>query len=159
MATDTYIWINRWEEFQTFQQRRGKPWAPPWIRIYPRILDDHTFTDLPEHTQLLLVKLWMVFSTTRQRIPNDTRWLSRRLGQRVTKPQLKLLNHAGYIQVCSGTVLEQRRNLFWNGSALELEVEEEKKQPTPNPNPELDQPNGHGNIADLDFGAVLKDLA
>jgi len=151
----TYIWVNRWDEFQTFQTKRGKPWAPPWIRIYPRLLDDHTFTDLPEPTQLLLVKLWMLFSTTHQRIPNDTRYLSRRLGQRVTKTQLKLLNHAGYIQFCSGTVLEQWRNAFWNGSTLE---ENRREQTTPNPNPVLDQPNGHHPLHDVDFAAVLKDV-
>ena len=24
----SWIWVNRWDEFQTYQTKRGKPWAP-----------------------------------------------------------------------------------------------------------------------------------
>jgi hypothetical protein len=123
-----WIWVNRWEEFQSFQTKRGKPWAPPWIRLYPQLLGDDDFLALTESEQLLLLKLFMLFSSQRQVVANDTRSLSRRCGQRVLKRHIDSLNHAGYIDLCSRTVLERRRNAFWNGSILEVEVDIEGEE-------------------------------
>jgi hypothetical protein len=122
-GSQDWIWVNRWEEFQSFQVKRGKPWAPPWIRLYPQLLGDDDFLALTESEQLLLLKLFMLFSSQRQVVANDTRSLSRRCGQRVLKRHVDSLNHAGYIDLCSRTVLERRRNAFWNGSILEVEVD------------------------------------
>jgi hypothetical protein len=101
-----WIWVNRWEDFQSFQTKRGKPWAPPWIRLYPALLADD-----------------MLFSSSRQVVANSTRTLSQRTGQRVLKSHIVSLNEAGFIDLCSRTVLERRRNMFWNGSVLEVEVD------------------------------------
>lgn len=125
MESDLWIWVNKWDEFQSFQKKRGKPWAPPWIKIYPQLLDDYVFVKLPWQTQLVLLKVFMAFAQTRGSLSADTRELSRQLAQRVTAAQLESLNHAGYIDICSGTVLEQRRNVFWNSSNLEENRREE----------------------------------
>jgi hypothetical protein len=120
--------VNRWEEFQSPPQaKRGKAWVPPWIKLYPRLLDDPAFIALSPETRCLLVSLWMLFGRCRGTITKDTRSLSRQLHQRVTERQLDSLNHAGFIGFCSGTVLERRRNAFWNRSNPEVEVE--KKEP------------------------------
>ena len=156
MNEDVYIWVNRWEEFQTFQKKKGKPWAPPWIKLYPQILDDPDFTHLPWQTQLLLLKVFAAFAQTRGRLSADTRELSRRLSQRVTTAQLESLNHAGWITVCSRTVLEQRRNSFWNRSTLEVEVEkEEEKEPVPVTVPRDD---GNGTGTDHELNTLLADM-
>jgi hypothetical protein len=118
-----WIWVNRWEDFQSFQTKRGKPWAPPWIRLYPALLADDVFISLGITEQLLLLKLFMLFSSSRQVVANSTRTLSQRTGQRVLKSHIVSLNEAGFIDLCSRTVLERRRNMFWNGSVLEVEVD------------------------------------
>ena len=124
-ASDQYIWIRRWDEFQTMQKKRGKPWAPPWVKLYLSLLDQPAYIDLSPENRSLLVGLWMLFARTRGTVTKETRKLSRQLHQRVTERQLAALNHDGFIDFCSGTVLEQRRNAFWNSSALEVEVEKE----------------------------------
>lgn len=137
MLPDEFIWITRWDEFQTFQKKRGKPWAPPWVKLYTRILDEPAYLDLSPETRSLLVGLWALFGRSRGTVAKDTRRLSQQLHQRVTKAQLDSLNHAGWLTFCSGTVLEQKRNAFWNSSALEVDVEEDKDK-TRNPNPGVD---------------------
>lgn len=129
-----YIWVARWDEFQTFQKKRGKPWAPPWVKLYTRILDEPAYLDLTPETRSLLVGLWALFGRSRGTVTKDTRRLTQQLHQRVTKAQLETLNHAGWITFCSGTVLEQKRNAFWNSSALEVETEEEEEE-TPSVQP------------------------
>jgi hypothetical protein len=147
MPDELYIWVNKWDEFQSFQKKRGKPWAPPWIKIYPQLLDDYDFVGLPWQTQLVLLKVFMAFSQTRGRLSADTRELSRQLAQRVTRAQLDSLSHAGWIELCSRTVLEQRRNAFWNSSALEVEGEETKPSI---PNPAVDVAGADDDIPDFD---------
>lgn len=135
-----YIWIVGWEKHQDALRKRGKPWAPPWIKLSPAILDDDTLNDLPEATQLLFLKLLTLFARSTLTVRKDTRSLSRSLNQRVLTRQLEALNHAGLIEFCSGTVLEQRRNAFWNSSSLE-----EKKNRTP--------PTPHGRKASRSDGS------
>lgn len=146
-----YIWVSRWEEFQTYTTKRGKPWVPPWIKIYPRLLDEPAFIDLSPETRMVLVGIWMLFGRTHgtiaigTRSPHegitwDTRSLSRQLSQRVTKVQLEALNHAGFILFCSGTVREQLWERFQNGSSPEVEVDtdkevEQNQDQEPNPTP------------------------
>jgi len=151
MTDDLYIWINRWDEFQTYHKKRDKIWAPPWIKLYPRLLTDPDFLALTESSQLILVKLFMLFSKSRQSVSKDTRMLSHLLHQRVTNRQLESLNHAGYISFCSRTVLEQRRAAFWNRSIRDVEVEEDK---------ELSEVHTEASTPsdDIDFGADLARL-
>ena len=152
MSPDQYIWVNKWDEFQSFQKKRGKPWAPPWVKLYTRILDEPAYLDLTPETRSLLVGLWALFGRSRGTVTKDTRRLTQQLHQRVTKAQLESLNHGGWITFCSGTVLEHKRNAFWNSSALEVEVEvevEEDIEPkavtsTYTVEHELDETNGPG---------------
>ncbi len=154
---DAYIWVNGWEKFQTYSKRRGKPWAPPWIKVYASLWEKDEFLRLPVPSRLMLLGIFNAFATTRGRLANDTRTLSRRLDQRVTNTQLLLLNHAGFIAFCSETVREQRWNSFINCSSLELELEVEvdpSVQPIVRP-----QQNGRteGAIA-FDYQNILQDM-
>ena len=156
-SSEAYIWVSGWEEFQTFQKKRGRPWAPPWIKLAPALLDDPDFLELSAETRSLLVGIWMLFARSRGTVTKDTRRLSRQLHQRVTEQQLSSLNHAGFIEFCSGTVLERRRNAFWNRSVLDKTRQEQNT--SPNPDRELEDAAGDfANVVDLDFGAVLKDV-
>lgn len=151
MAEPLYIWIVRWHEFQTYQKKRGKPWAPPWLMDHTRQLDDDRYLDLTAAERGLLHDLRLEFARTRLDLRSDTTRLSRRLGYKVYTSQLERLNDAGFIVLCSRTVLEQFRNAFWNGSSLE--VEEEREQPEPAPEPEANYAGaGAGADDDIDFG-------
>ena len=125
MSDDLYIWVNRWDEFQTYQEKRGKKWVPPWIKTYPRQLDDERYYKLTDAQKLLLHELRLVFSSASLWVPFDTSWLCRKLGRKVRKDSIEALNHAGLITICSRTVLERFQDAFWNGSTLEVELEEE----------------------------------
>ncbi len=144
MKDQGYIWIHRWGDFQSYQKKRGKPWAPPWIRFYLRQLDDDAYLDLTAAERGLLHDLRAEFARTRSNLRADRERLSQRLGYTVYARQLERLNQAGFITICSRTVLEQFRNAFWNSSGLEVEEEVEKEQDTPSFQPKLDQPNTNG---------------
>ena len=151
---DLYIWVNRWDEFQTFQEKKGKPWAPPWIKVYHSLLDQPAYIDLTPETRCLLEGIWKLFARSRGTLRKDTRNLSRQLNQRVTERQLERLNHAGWITFCSGTGLERLRNKFWNCSTLDKKRQDK--------NPPLPQPstyNGGSSPQALpDLADVLKDM-
>lgn len=132
MTEPLYIWVNRWDDFQNYQRKRGKPWAPPWLMNHTRQLDDDRYLDLTAAERGLLHDLRLEFARTRLDLRSDTTRLSRRLGYKVYTSQLQRLNDAGFITICSRTVLEQFRNAFWNGSSLEVEVEEEEPSLPPN---------------------------
>lgn len=127
----SYIWVSGWEDFQTFQKKRDKPWVPPWIKLAPALLDDPNYLRLSPQTRTLLVGIWMLFARSRGTVTKDTRRLSRQLHQRVTERQLESLNHAGYIEFCSRTVQEQRRDAFWNRSILEVDKKREEQPSFP----------------------------
>lgn len=155
MPAEAYIWCSGWEDFQSFQTKRGKPWAPPWIKLAPALLDDPEFLELSAESRSVLVGIWMLFARSRGTLTKDTRRLSRQLHQRVTERQLESLNHAGFIEFCSGTVLERRRNAFWNRSTLEENRQEQNT--LPNPDPELHNANGaHNDFPAPDFDGILK---
>lgn len=133
---DRFIWMNGWERFQTFQTKRGKLWTPPWIKVYSTLLENPDYLDLPPRRRSILVGLWLVFG----RCPAGGRLvLGSSLAQigriiaddSVRKRDLDSLNHAGWIDFCSRTVLEQRWDTFWNSSGQEVEVRsrEEKNLP------------------------------
>jgi len=148
MSDDLYIWVNRWDEFQTYHEKRGKKWVPPWIKTYPRQLDDDRYYNLTDAQKLLIHELRLVFSSASLRVPFDTSWLCRRLGRKVRKDSIEALNRAGLITICSGTVLERFQDAFWNGSSLEVEVEVEKNLQTDKPKLTTPEPS-----EDIDFAA------
>ncbi len=154
-----YIWICRWEEFQTFQKKRGKPWAPPWIKCHNAQLDDERYLDLTDRQRCLLHDLRMMFAMTRGRLRHDTRTISRHRHRQTRHADLEALNHAGFIRFCSGTVREQLWNAFWNGSNLEVEVEVEVEQ-THLPLPALrdEEPVENGRVGGLSENGQLPDL-
>lgn len=118
MTDELYIWINGWEKFQHYKNRR-----PAWIKFYVELLDDDTYLDLTEHRALLLHRLWLVFASSRCRLRLDTRSLSRHTFLRVTTADIESLSQAGYISIVDSTALAEREHL----AMPDKEVEEEKE--------------------------------
>lgn len=52
-----HIQAKNWRQFQHYSHRN-----PPWIRLHKRLLDDDDFHELPDASQLLAFKLWLLAS-------------------------------------------------------------------------------------------------
>lgn len=90
-----YIEVVNWDRFQHPDVTRTE--RTPWIKLHTRLFDDHEFLELTEQQRLLLIGIWGLYAKTQRKVPESTAWLSSRLCQRVTKPMLEALNHAGFI--------------------------------------------------------------
>src|SRR3954451_21228093 len=89
-----YITVSGWRGFQHYDPSKR---TPPWIKQYTELLHDDSYMALPVGTALVLHRLWLEYASSRCRLAVDTSSLTRRLGVRVTMPQLKSLKDAGFI--------------------------------------------------------------
>src|SRR5262249_40148134 len=89
----------------------------------------------------ILVGLWQEYAGSHQKLPRNTREISRRLGQKVLEKQLVALNHAGFIQFSASTPLAERYQ-----DAMPEEEKPYLEKPAPVPAPEVrgDDDNGAG---------------
>jgi hypothetical protein len=72
----TWLTIKNWSEFQHYKDRN-----PPWIKLHRALLDDYAFAALPDHQKAHLVLIWLfAASQAGGRVPNDAKFLSRKLG-------------------------------------------------------------------------------
>lgn len=67
-----YLAVKHWERHQHYGDSR----TPPWIKLYNALLDDYEFLSLPEVAQAQLVKLWLLASRHKNRIPYDLVYIS-----------------------------------------------------------------------------------
>jgi hypothetical protein len=120
MSERFHIEIPRWDEFQHYTKRDGKPVKrPTWIKNYTQQLDDPRYLELTPHQRGLLHDLRLIYARGAREIADNTATLGRRLGYRVTRASLDALNQAGFIQITArGTA---------RGTAS---LEEEKKRKT-----------------------------
>lgn len=65
--------IKNWSEFQQYKDDRPLH----WIKLHTKILSDFKFNQLPELTQLHLLKLWLVAAETKGEIEGDAEWLAK----------------------------------------------------------------------------------
>lgn len=161
-ADDVYIWIVRWGDFQTYQTKRGKQWSPPWIKNHVGQLADDRYLDLSDRQRALLHDLRMVFAMTRGRLRRDAPTIARYRHRQTRDEDLEALNRAGLIEFCSGTVLEQKWDAFWNGS--NPEVDKTRKEPRAVTSTTDVEPSGNGSTVDrpweneLDLTNLLHDM-
>lgn len=120
-----YIHVCKWEEFQA---RRDKDL--PWIKVYVTNSSRDEWLDLSFADRGLLTSLWIEYARVNKGRVNplrglreDTSSLYRRLGQRVSSPQLIRLEQGDWIMFSAS----QSRTLV----GLEVEVERELETPTP----------------------------
>lgn len=111
----TFLWIDRWDEHQTVETKRGKKWTPPWIRNYTRLLHNDAYLGLSGHRRAILHGLWLEFASSDRRVIINTSSLSHRLALRITMRDLIALNHAGFVHF----VPERTVEMFRNGSGIE----------------------------------------
>lgn len=127
MNDDTYIWINRWEDFQHYPPRRDR--GPAWIKSYSAQLDDERYWRLSNRQRALLHDLRHMFATMRARLPHDRRMIEARRQAETRHADLQALNQAGFIIVCSRQELDQRLdNLYASRVPAHSQEEEVEKE-------------------------------
>ncbi|MCX7161489.1 MAG: hypothetical protein NT083_00315 [Rhodocyclales bacterium] len=122
-----WLTIKNWSEFQHYKDRN-----PPWIKLHRALLDDYAFAALPDAQKAHLVLLWLfAASQTGGRIPNDSAFLSRKLGT-TEQIDLESLVIAGFLipeQTASDVIAERKQdasNVLALARSRESETESEK---------------------------------
>lgn len=96
---------------------------PKWIKNYRRLLSKDEYRQLSGHCRGILHGLWLEYAMSDGRLRDDSSSISSRLGLRVTKQHLELLNHAGFIHFSASEPLALRYQV----ASLEVEVDKEKR--------------------------------
>lgn len=65
--------IKNWSEFQQYKDDRPLH----WIKLHTKLLSDYSFNQLPELTQLHLLKLWLVAADSKGTLEGDETWLAK----------------------------------------------------------------------------------
>jgi hypothetical protein len=93
LQVSRYIQVRNWERFQHYRDRE-----PPWIKNYTALLSDPNYGELSHAQRSTLHGLWLMYARSSRQCPDDTSWISRQLGVRVTRATLEALNRAGWIE-------------------------------------------------------------
>jgi hypothetical protein len=91
MVTE-FIQVKDFERFQHYKDR-----DPPWIKLYVRLLEDYTFSKLPDAYKWHMVGLWILASKMENKIPADPIFIGNRIGV-ATPVDLNALIASGFIQ-------------------------------------------------------------
>lgn len=135
-----YLRVKNWERFQHYHNR---PHAPYWIKLYVELLDDYEFNKLTERDRGRLLRIWLLASRLRNKIPDDDQYVKKAISA-TGAFALSLYVEAGWLEVWTDddasipASTPTSRSASRPGSSLEVEVEvEEKKNPlTPFPEKE-----------------------
>ena len=69
-----FLSVKNWSEFQHYSKRN-----PPWIKMHRAILDDYRFGVLPDAAKAHLMLLWLYASQNNGEVPNDPKYLEKKL--------------------------------------------------------------------------------
>jgi len=87
-----YLRVKNWEGFQHYKDRN-----PPWIKLHRALLDDYEFCSLNDESKAHLMLIWIQASQSDGRIPNDPKFLERKLS--CTGIDLDVFVQAGFLIV------------------------------------------------------------
>lgn len=125
--TKARLRIKNWEKFQHYQTGRNAQATPPWIKVHTKMIDDFDFMSMSAERRGQLILLWILASKDGGFIPNDARYLRKRLQCNV---DLSFFLENGWVES-----YDDPRMIL--GSSYESprpeEEEEEEEEKTPNP--------------------------
>ena len=87
----TMFSVKNWSEFQHYKDRN-----PPWIKLHNHLLDDYEFEMLGDAAKGHLLCIWMLASRTKNEMPLDDKWITKKIGAS-TKVNLEALINAGFL--------------------------------------------------------------
>ena len=93
--SERYIVIPGWDTFQHRDAARAL--VPTWIKVYTELMAKEEFLELSFHMRGVLVSLWLEYAASKRQLRDNTVTLTRRLGHRVTRPDLDRLSRAGFL--------------------------------------------------------------
>jgi len=126
--TKARLRIKNWEKFQHYQTGRNAQATPPWIKVHTKMIDDFDFMSMSAERRGQLILLWILASKDGGLIPNDARYLRKRLQCNV---DLSFFLENGWVEsyddprIILGSSYESPR------PEEEEEEEEKKKKKTP----------------------------
>lgn len=85
--------VKNWGELQHYKDRN-----PPWIKLHNHLLDDYEFEMLGDSAKGHLLCIWMLASRTKNEMPYDDKWISKKIGAS-SKVNLEALVLAGFLIV------------------------------------------------------------
>jgi hypothetical protein len=87
----SYFKVKNWDDFQHYKDRN-----PPWIKLHNHLLDDYDFECLGDAAKGHLLCIWMLASRTKNSMPFDVNWISKKIGSS-SKVNLKALIESGFL--------------------------------------------------------------
>jgi len=87
----SYFKVKNWDDFQHYKDRN-----PPWIKLHNHLLDDYDFECLGDAAKGHLLCIWMLASRTKNLMPFDVNWISKKIGSS-SKVNLKSLIESGFL--------------------------------------------------------------
>lgn len=121
MSEGGYISIPNWKGRDGFQHYGDR--SPIWIRMYTKLLSDDDWLALSGHRRAVLQGLWLAYAISGCHLRDNTASLSRRLALKVTRRDLEVLNHAGFIDIVASKTLA----IGYHNASLEEKREEKTK--------------------------------
>lgn len=114
-----WLVVKNWADHQHYADRN-----PSWIKLHRALLDDYEFCALPDHAKGHLVLIWLFASQHSGRVPNDARFLERKIGLNKTL-DLDQLVSAGFLipEHSASTALAG----CYQGASETLALEEERR--------------------------------
>ena len=88
-----YLRVKNWSKFQHYKDRR-----PPWIKLYPSLLQDYDYSLLSDNSKLTLLHIWMLASLLDNKIPNDPKWVGKQIPISC-KVDLESLISLGFLEI------------------------------------------------------------
>jgi len=66
-----YLKVKNWEKYQDYEKDN-----PPWIKLYPKLLQDYNFMNLPDTEKAAFFLILCYAAITNNKIPNDEKFLA-----------------------------------------------------------------------------------
>ncbi|WP_163337926.1 hypothetical protein [Desulfopila sp. IMCC35008] len=93
MPDTSYITVPSLHKWQHYKDR-----CPPWIKLHRDVLNDYEFSCLQDASKAHLLGIWLLASQLENKVPNDSKWIARRINA-TDKIDLKSLVASGFIEV------------------------------------------------------------
>jgi len=90
---ESYLRVKDLSKWQHYKRRN-----PPWIKLYNTIFNDYRFSKLRDETKYHLIAIWSFASVMDNKLPNDSEWISTRIGANLTV-DLTELTEAGFVEI------------------------------------------------------------
>lgn len=102
----SYLSVKNYERFQHYRDR-----APPWIKFHAAVLDDYEFGQLPDASKAHLLAIWLLASKLDNRIPNDSKWIARKINA-TERVDIDTLVRSGFLLMrdASGPLAEREHD-------------------------------------------------